>query len=125
MEHATGAHAVYIPAQLEATWLYGVFVEEENIILTPNAPPPTSMKITPEGKGADRTTIDGPLIIKAPIPDSYTTEGYIGSTPNHAAAILPPDGRTLHNSQPFTRHHKGGYATSDCVIPIRIFTETD
>ena len=67
--------------------------------------------------GADRHVAEGPLMISLPIPDHFTTSEFLGSTPNHAAAVLLRDGRTLHSSQPFSRAQPGSYATSHFLFP--------
>jgi hypothetical protein len=43
------------------------------------------------------------------IPDDYiVADGYQGYTPNNAAAIIAPDGKTIQELQPFTRPTRGG-----------------
>lgn len=116
--HPIGTEAERVPAELRASTQFGVFVEEEIIILKPHAPlTPIYENHADWQPGADRTSRDGPLLARLPIPGHFTTRDHVGATPNHAAAILRRNGRTLHNSQPFTRARAGEFATSHYVYP--------
>lgn len=58
------------------------------------------------------TTAGGPLA-RVRVPTGFSTDpGYLGKTPNHAAALLRPDGRTVVETQPFHRCGPGGPAVS-------------
>lgn len=116
--HPIGDQAVYVPAQLMRSRIFGVFAEEEIIVLSPDAPLTAVYENHADWeKGADRSTHDGPIIDHLPIPSLFTTHGHIPGTPNHAASVLRADGRTLHHSQPFTRAKAGAPATSHYVWP--------
>lgn len=116
--HPIGDAADYVEAKLEASTRFGVFVEEEILILRPQAPLTAIFESHADWKkGADRSKIDGPELIQAPMPKNFVTRDFIGDTPNHAATILMPDGRTLHHSQPFHREQEGEPATSHYVFP--------
>lgn len=113
-----GDGAVYVDAELKRSPVFGVFVEEEVLILRPDAPLTAVFESHADWKkGADRSKIDGPEITQLPVPTDFVTTNYVASTPNHAAAVLMADGRTLHNSQPFHRGKAGGPATSHYVFP--------
>ena len=116
--HPIGAAAHYVHAGLKRSRQYGVFAEEEIIILEPSAPLTAVFENHADWQpGVDRTTIDGPMIAKLPIPPHFTTQEHIPGTPNHVVAILQTDGRTIHNSQPFTRGQPSSHATSHYVYP--------
>ena len=61
--------------------------------------------------------IDGLQFASLPIPASFSTDRYIGDTPNHAAALLMADGRTIYQTQPFYRASNSSHATSGIVFP--------
>jgi hypothetical protein len=113
-----GTDAVYVHAQLKASQQYGLFAEEEHIILTPSAPLTKIFTSTADWKtNADRGYADGPLITELPIPRHYITEPRLGATPNAVATILQPDGMTLYHTQPFDRQSPGRPATSHYTFP--------
>lgn len=104
-----GDGARYLPAGMVPPG-NGYGVDEDVIILEADAPLQqinrTSVGWTRdmtrcEGLIAGTYQLGGDLV---PIPAGFTTEGlYLGLTPNHAAAILMPDGRTIRQTQPFHR----------------------
>jgi hypothetical protein len=111
-----GSEAKYVPAGISAATNRGMTVDEDIIILTPDAPiTPVYENHADWNRGADRCRIDGPKIADVPIPKDFVTVPWRGVTPNQAAAVLLPDGRTLHQSQPFTRCEAGTNALTHYV----------
>ncbi len=52
-----------------------------------------------------------------PVPPDFVTDpGYLGATPNHAAAVLLPDGDTLFQTQPMHRCSPGGPLISEYLF---------
>jgi len=51
------------------------------------------------------------VIDRVPIPTGFVTEPEFGTTNDNAAAVLRPDGRTLHQSQPLVRCSSGTATT--------------
>lgn len=110
-----GSDAVYVPAQIAQATQAGMTVDEDILILEPDAP------LTPmyqnfvawesDSEGA-RCDIGGDLLDNLPIPADFLRGQPQGTTENNSAAILMPDGRTLKQNQPFTRCDAGGHATS-------------
>jgi len=99
---AIGSGARYVPAGIEASEKTGVFVEEEILVLEPDAPLVTVTESRADWDlDADRCVSEGGVLDRVPIPPGFTTDAMIPGTPNSAAAVLRPDGRTLHQSQPF------------------------
>ena len=112
-----GSEAVYIPAGFSPASMTRVRNEADILILKPEA---GLVDIFYNGAGwnkkADRCGREGALLASVPIPDGFVIS-QDGITPNNAAAILMPDGRTLKQTQPFQRCQAGGYATSLAVSP--------
>ena len=109
-----GEGAQLVAAHIEASKQIGNFAEEEIIVLEPGAPmvdlleshadwDPSRDRCTPE---PTRVVVD-----RVPIPTGFVTEPKLGATDDNAAAILRPDRRTVHQSQPVVRC-ANGVATS-------------
>ena len=93
--------AVLVPANIQPKtgWGLGITEDEDVIILTPYEPLITIYK---EGWGSDQRCKNlGPYPDKLPVPASLIVKK--GGTPNHAAAILMPDGETIYQCQPFDK----------------------
>ena len=111
-----GSEAKYVPAGISPATERGMTVDEDILIMTPDAPlTPVYENHADWTKGADRCRVDGPKLADVPMPESFVTVPWRGLTPNHAAAVLMPDGRTLHQSQPFSRCGTGECAVSHYV----------
>ena len=101
-----GREAEYVPAKIQKATAHGMTVDEDLIVLTPDAP---LLEIYRNDAGWNRNrsrcTIDGPLLFRAPIPVDFivSPETWDGLTPNSGLAVLMPDGRTLKQTQPFAR----------------------
>ena len=101
-----GSKAVYVPAQIQKATAHGVTVDEDLVVLTPDAP---LLDIYGNDAGWNRNrsrcTIDSPLLFRAPIPTDFivSPETWDGLTPNSGLAVLLPDGRTIQQTQPFAR----------------------
>ncbi|MEM7799160.1 MAG: hypothetical protein AAF633_08225 [Chloroflexota bacterium] len=118
-----GSGATYTPANISPATAFGMTVDEDIIILEPDAP---QVDIVAHDAGwRDGVTRCGSivspqrvLIEGAPIPTGFSTDpGYKGTKPNHSAAILMADGVTLEQTQPFHRCGEGGFAVSQFHPP--------
>ncbi|MEN9866407.1 MAG: hypothetical protein RL748_1997 [Pseudomonadota bacterium] len=115
-----GSNAQYVPANLPAVpsnnvWSPMPQIENERIILRPEAPK-TKIFYNPSAwtLGADRCTPTTTLLTTLPFPDEFI----VGNTRfNNGAAILEPDGRTVAQSQPWTRCAHGAAATALVTFP--------
>ena len=109
-----GSNAQYVPADLEFPKERLMTVDEDYIVLTPEAP---LMDIYKNNAFWDRTkdrcVKTGELIGRYPIPQSFVVspETWDGKTPNAGIAILMPDKRTIIQGQPFAHCEQGNYAT--------------
>ena len=109
-----GTGAEFVPAQIEASKQIGNFAEEEIIILEADAPMVDLLESHADwDRSRDRCTPEPSraVVDRVPIPTDFLTEPKLGATDDNAAAILRPDGRTLHQSQPVVRC-ANGVATS-------------
>ena len=112
------SNAVYVPAQIpRATEPLALTVDPDILVLRPQAPL-TAVYSNDDGwSGGDRCT-PGAYLYSVPVPGDFAVPGASpSSTPNYAAAILLPDGRTLRQGQPFTRCVAGGPATTEFTVP--------
>ena len=112
-----GANASYLPANIRQATDWGMTVDPDIIILEPNAPL-TPVHFNSDGwSGGDRCA-PGQLLYSVPMPADFVVPGATPvNTPNNAAAILMPDGRTIRQNQPFTRCAAGGPATTLATYP--------
>jgi hypothetical protein len=114
-----GSGAVYVAANLNPNpdnyqWADMPRVDGENIVLKPTAPLTSIMYSSAGWTGANRCAATGGVLFQAPIPTGYVVPN--GNT-NNSAAFLQADGRSISQSQPFTRCTAGGYATSITFWP--------
>ncbi len=110
-----GSAARRVPAGMSISDA-GVSVDEDILILEPNAPRVDVLSHdggwNPQVQRCDELT-GSALVTGVPIPTDFVTDpGYLGDTPNHAAAILLADGDTLVQTQPLHRCETGGPAVS-------------
>ena len=110
-----GNNATYVHAYLEKPREYSMTVDEDYIVLTPEAP---LMDIYFCNAGwdwdGDRCTKTGDFIYSLPIPQNFivSKDTWDGKTPNAGIAVLMPDKRTIKQSQPFAHCTEGGYGTT-------------
>lgn len=117
-----GNDAVYVPAGIQTPTGLGMTVDEDIIILEPDAP---QVDIVAHDAGwSDNLRCESivePIEVLesgVPIPTDFTTDpDYDGLRPNHAAAILLPDGETIVQNQPFHRCGADGPAVSQYTPP--------
>lgn len=99
-----GDAASYVDAGITAGT--GLDPDEDLLILTPTAP---VVPVYEHTAGWDAATtrcanVTPKVLANVPIPSDFRTDpGYRGATPNAAAAVLLPDGRTVSQMQPFHR----------------------
>jgi hypothetical protein len=114
-----GSDAKFVPAELEIAKAAGMTIDEDIIVLKPNAPL-TEIYTNYAGwnREKDRCPNEGPLLFSAPIPDDYIVNktNWDGTTPNSGLAILMPDGRTIKQTQPFSRCIAGENGTSQYMF---------
>lgn len=107
-----GSGAVYVPAEIDAAAEAGLGIDPDVIILEPDAPLTAVHYNGDAWSGADRCEPEE-YLYDVPIPDDFVIPGASeGYRPNHAAAVLMPDRRTLKQMQPLTRCEAGGPATA-------------
>lgn len=115
-----GDRAALVPAGLEVG--RGITADEDILVLEPGAP---LVDVVSHSGGwnaqrsrcgtAQPSTV---LVPDVPIPPSFSTDpGFLGHTPNHSAAILRADGRTVVQTQPLHRCGPGGEVVSQFVWP--------
>lgn len=109
-----GSAAQYVPANLPAvpgkeSWAMMPQLDEEIIVLEPDAPMTPIKHSDAAWSGKDRCEPSGGFVMEAPIPADFVIPNSKG---NNSAVFLAPDGRTLLQTQPFTRCRAGGVATA-------------
>jgi len=114
-----GSDAKYVPAELEKAMAAGMTIDEDIIVLKPDAPL-TEIFTNYAGwnREKDRCQKEGPLLFSAPIPDNFVVNNsnWDGLTPNSGIAFLMPDGRTIKQTQPFARCIAGENGTSQYLF---------
>jgi hypothetical protein len=107
-----GAGARYVPAGITRARDWGMTVDQDVIILTPDAPRTKVFYNDDTWSGASRCSIEGGSLFEAPIPPDFVVPpARPGWTPNFATAILAGDNRTLIQGQPMARCSPGSDAT--------------
>ncbi len=114
-----GRGAVYVPANLPAvpgnfTWAPMPEIDAEKIVLRPMAPSTPVYYSSAGWSGADRCNATGRFLMNVPVPTDYVVKH---NRVNSSATFLSADGRTLLQTQPFTRCSAGASATSYAVMP--------
>jgi hypothetical protein len=114
-----GSGAVYVPGQIQPPSQYGMTTDEDIVIMRPTAPLTRVMLNTAGWSQRDRCPPDASnqLLMQVPIPTDYLFGDKRPSTPNAGTAILLADGRTVKQTQPFSRCVAGGPATSQYFFP--------
>jgi hypothetical protein len=109
-------------AQYESAGIQGAgsfYLDDDVIILAPDAPLTdvyANYQDWSNMAAGSRCAAEGPLLTRLPIPPEFIVPHEQG-TPNMAAAVLLPDGVTIHQSQPFHRCQAGGYSVSHYIYP--------
>ncbi len=115
-----GDSAVYVHALLEPVAAEGLSVDEDMIVLTPRAPMmDVYLNHAAWTKEYNRCYPEGEIIYSIPCPDDfiYSYDNWEQMTPNGGIASLMSDGRTIVQSQPFSRCEAGMPATSKFLFP--------
>ncbi len=108
-----GSGAVYVPAQITPATAAGMTVDQDLIVMRPTAPSLAIMTNTADWDSTkDRCPASAPTLFSAPVPDDFVFVPVLPNTPNASTAILAADGRTVKQTQPFSRCSAGGPATS-------------
>ncbi|MEM7125141.1 MAG: endo-1,4-beta-xylanase [Chloroflexota bacterium] len=117
-----GDGAIYIPAGIRPATQFGVFADEDILILAPDAPLVDVIAHNadwdPERPRCE--SIVSPtqvLMSNVPVPFSFSTDPGADGTPNQSAAILMPDGITIRQTQPLHRCGAGGPVVSQYNFP--------
>jgi len=109
-----GNNAKYVDAKLEKPLEGIITVDEDLIVMTPDAP---LLQVYENNAQWDRTknrcVKTGKLIGKYPIPTNFvvSSKTWDGIVPNSGIAILMPDKRTIIQGQPYSFCPENGYAT--------------
>jgi hypothetical protein len=112
-----GSGAVYVPANIPPATSMSLTLDPDVLILKPDAPL-TPVYFNGDGWSGGNRCTPGAMLYSVPIPRDFVVPGASpSSTPNYAAAILLSDGRTLRQSQPFTRCTPGDAATALVTAP--------
>ena len=114
-----GSKAQYVHAGIQRAMSKGMTIDEDLIVLTPNAPKTEIYKnFAGWDRDKNRCEKEGDVLFSAPIPDDFVVspDTWDGTTPNSGLAILLEDGRTIRQTQPFSRCNAGSYATSQYVF---------
>lgn len=114
-----GSGAVYVPANISddpapGTWTRMPQVDEEHIVLRPDAPSTTINYSSAQWSGANRCAATGGPLLQVPIPTDYVVPSNIE---NASAVFLMSDRRTIAQTQPFARCSAGGSATAFVKFP--------
>lgn len=120
-----GSEADYVPAGVQPASRFGVTVDEEIIILTPDAPlvPIYAHDADWDPERARCESRTGALLYDGvPIPSDFRTDpGYIPGTPNHGAAILLADGVSILQTQPLHICEDGAVVSQYLWEPLSIY----
>lgn len=114
-----GSNAVYVDAGIGAATQGGMIIDEDIIILEPDAPLKDVVKHN-AGWNSDLIRCDNivepieVLFHQVPVPNTFFTDpNYEGLTPNHSAAILMSDKASIKQTQPFHVCHPNGELVSE------------
>ena len=115
-----GNKARYIYAGIEKSTAYGMSIDEDYIVMTPDTALLDIYEST-AGWNKERSRYEhtGKLLFKAPVPKSWVVskDSWDGETPNAGLAVLMPDRRTIKQSQPFAHCSVNEDATSQYLFP--------
>jgi hypothetical protein len=114
-----GSDAEYIHAGIQKATGWGMTVDEDIIVLTPDSP---LIAIYYNSAGWDRDknrcVREGDALLAVPFPLNFVVspETWDGLTPNSGLAVLMGNGRTIKQTQPFARCVAGAYGTSQYLF---------
>jgi hypothetical protein len=109
-----GSNAKYVDAKLEKPVEGIITVDEDLIVMTPDAPLLEVYESNAQwDRTKDRCVKTGKLIGKYPIPVTFviSPKTWDGIVPNSGIAILMPDKKTIVQGQPYSYCPENGYAT--------------
>src|SRR5881628_767126 len=107
-----GASAGYVAAGIAQATARGMTTDPDVLILNPSAPITPVYLNSDAWTGRSRCDLQGGVLFEAPITAGFVVPGAsVGSTPNHAVAILDADGKTLIQGQPYTHCTADGPVT--------------
>ena len=115
-----GSDAEYVPANIQLSAQNHMTVDEDVIILTPEAPV-TAVFANSAGwdRNKNRCIPEGGVMYTLPIPADfvYSPDTWDGLTPNASTAVLGTDKTTLYQFQPFARCDSAGIPTTQYRYP--------
>jgi hypothetical protein len=114
-----GSKAKYVHAGIEKAQKMGMTIDEDYIIMNPNAPLVDIYENFADwDRNKSRCEVEGKLIFSAPIPKSFIVSPltWDGLTPNAGLAVLMSDGKTIKQTQPFAFCDPDKPATSHYVF---------
>lgn len=114
-----GSGAEYVPAQLDLPEKFRMQIDEDYIVMKPNAPLVKVFLSEAEWDGTkNRCDHENTLLFEAPFPHHWiiSSDTWLGTTPNSGLAVLMPDGETIKQTQPFAHCREGEIATSKYVF---------
>lgn len=115
-----GSDAVYVPANIQLSSQNRMTVDEDVIILTPDAPITSIFENTAGwNRDKNRCIPEGGVMYALPIPSDfiYSPDTWDGLTPNASTAVLGSDGKTIYQFQPFARCDSAGIPTTQYRYP--------
>ena len=110
-----GDGAVFVDAHLMPALKKSCSIDEDIIVLTPDAPKVDIYYSDAKwNKNKSRCIPTGSKLMTVPIPNDFVVNPstWEGTTPNAGLAVLMTDNFTIKQTQPFARCEKGGNATS-------------
>jgi hypothetical protein len=115
-----GSDAVYVPANIQPAMAAGITIDEDYIVMRPEAMPIEIME-SDAGWDSDKSRCEnnGVFHMRANVPRDFivSPETWDGLTPNAGLAFLSPDGQTIKQTQPFANCMNGNKATSKYMFP--------
>jgi hypothetical protein len=114
-----GSNAEYIHAGIQKATAWGMTVDEDLIVMSPDAPlTPIYYNSAGWDREKNRCLREGDVIMAAPLPDDFVVspDTWDGLTPNSGLAVLMMDKRTIKQTQPFARCSAGDYGTSQYIF---------
>jgi hypothetical protein len=115
-----GSDAAYIHAGIQKATAWGMTIDEDIIVMTPDSPV-TAIYYNSAGwdRNKNRCIREGDMLLAVPFPSDFVVsqDTWDGLTPNSGLAVLMGDRRTIKQTQPFARCIAGDYGTSQYIFP--------